>query len=122
LNISTVRKNGVIVAVVDSAQLVIADVQSALDLIATVWHEAECYRMVVPQNAISEDFFQLSSGLAGEVLQKCVNYRMKLAIVGDFSRYHSKPLRDFIYESNQGSDVFFVATLEEALERLAKAE
>ncbi len=122
MRITTVNKNGVMVAVVDSDQLVITDVQSALDLIATVWYETECHRMVVSQEAINEDFFRLSSGLAGEVLQKCINYHMKLAIVGDFTHYHSKPLKDFIYESNQGSDVFFVATLEEAIERLVQGE
>ena len=44
--------------------------------------------------------------------------REKAAIYGDYSRYTSKPLRDFLYESNQGRDFFFVATREEALHRL----
>ena len=43
---------------------------------------------------------------------------MKLAIWGDFSGYTSKPLHDFIYESNQGRDIFFTTTQEEAIERL----
>ena len=33
---------------------------------------------------------------------------MKLAIIGDFSKYDSKALRDFIYECNSGKDIFFV--------------
>ena len=68
---------------------------------------------------MSEDFFILSSGLAGEVLQKFVNYGMKVAIVGDYSRYTSKPLQDFIRESNRGKTVFFVSSESEALEKLA---
>ena len=71
---------------------------------------------------MAEEFFILSSGMAGEVLQKYINYRFKLAIWGDFSRYTSKPLHDFIYESNQGKDFFFVASQEEALRKLAEAE
>ena len=47
-----------------------------------------------------------------------MNYHVKAAIYGDYSRYTSKPLRDFLYESNQGRDFFFVATREEALHRL----
>jgi len=47
-----------------------------------------------------------------------VNYRMKLAIVGDFSRYTSKSLQDFIRESNRGNQVFFTDTVEAALRRL----
>ncbi len=41
---------------------------------------------------------------------------------GDFSRYTSKPLRDFIYESNNGSHIFFVSTEDDAIEKLAGAE
>ena len=44
---------------------------------------------------------------------------MKAAMFGDYSRYTSKPLRDFIYESNNGKDFFFTASKEEAVERLA---
>ena len=62
-----------------------------------------------------------SSGLAGEILQKYVNYGGKLAIYGDFSRYTSKPLKDFIYESNKGKDVFFVATRDDAIGRMRAA-
>ena len=54
------------------------------------------------------------------MLQKVVNYRKKLAVVGDFSGYHSKPLHDFMYECNRGRDIFFVNTEQEAIERLSK--
>ncbi len=63
----------------------------------------------------------MSSGLAGEILQKFVNYGGKIAIYGDFSHYTSKPLKDFIYQSNKGKDVFFVATREEAIQKISKS-
>ena len=56
--------------------------------------------------------------MAGEILQKFSNYRMRLVIVGDFSALESKSLRDFIYESNKGKLVGFVSTAEEALHKL----
>lgn len=112
---------GVVVAVVESDEKLITDVQSALDLIATVQYESGSKRIVVEKRAVADDFFVLSSGLAGEVLQKFINYHTKLAIVGDYSQYTSKPLHDFIYESNSGRDVFFVGTEEEAVERLSRA-
>lgn len=68
----------------------------------------------------SPDFFIPSPGLAGESLQKYVNYAGKIAICGDFSGYTRKPLHDFILESNQGRDVFFVPTLQEAFDRLTR--
>ena len=74
----------------------------------------------IDKAAVSEDFFRLSTGIAGEILQKFVNYRVKLAIYGDFSGYASKPLQDFIRESNEGRDIFFVATEDEAVARIAE--
>lgn len=58
----------------------------------TVKYEKDCSKIVLDKKAISEEFFILSSGIAGEVLQKIINYHTKLAIIGDFSKYTSKPL------------------------------
>ena len=55
-------------------ELVITDAQSALDLIATVRYETQCERIIIDKSAVAEDFFRLSTGLAGEVLQKFINY------------------------------------------------
>lgn len=44
---------------------------------------------------------------------------MKLAIVGDFSIYSSKSLKDFIYEMNNGKDAFFLNSEEDAIDRLS---
>jgi hypothetical protein len=52
------------------------------------------------------------------VLQKFSTYRQKLAIVGDFSTYSSKNLRDFIKESNKMNQIIFVKTIPEAIEKL----
>ena len=43
---------------------------------------------------------------------------MKAAIAGDFTKYTSKPLRDFIYQSNKGRDIFFASSIEEAVCKL----
>ena len=121
MNTQTVFINNVSIAVASSTQPHIVDVQSALDFIATIQYETGCSRVALNKEAISEDFFRLSTGLAGEILQKFTNYQMKLAIIGDFSRYTSKPLKDFIYESNQGNAIFFCSTEEEAVNKLASA-
>ena len=110
---------GGIAAIVSSDSQVIVDVDSALDLLLSAKYEAGTKYLAGDTKLIPEDFFVLSSGLAGEVLQKYINYGGKIAIYGDFSRYTSKPLKDFIYESNKGKDVFFVATKEEAVQKLA---
>jgi len=68
--------------------------------------------LVIPVGRLSPDFFKLSTGLAGAILQKCTNYQMKVAVVGDISQFTAKsgPLRDFIYESNKHGQVRFIAT------------
>lgn len=121
MNIEMITDHTKTVAVVTGAEAIV-DVQSALDLIMTVKYEAGTNLLAVEKEAVHEYFFILSRGLAGEVLQKFINYRAKLAIYGDFSGYTSKPLKDFIYESNKGNDVFFTATREEAVEKLLAAK
>lgn len=110
------------IAAVTGEEKVITDTRSALDLAMTVKYEAGAARIAIDKKLVCEDFFILSTGVAGEILQKFINYQVKMAVYGDFSWYTSKPLHDFIYESNQGKDFFFVATQEEAIRRLAEAE
>lgn len=104
---------------IESNGLPITDPQSALDCIMTAQYETGCRSMILDKDAICEDFYKLSSGLAGEILQKFINYHIKLAIVGDFSQYTSKPLQDFMYECNKGKDTFFVDNLNRAIEKLS---
>ena len=112
--------NGKTVAIIEGKEKVLTDTQSALDLIMAAKYEAGTHLLAIDKEAIVEDFFILRCGLAGEVLQKFVNYQVKIAVFGDFSQYTSKPLRDFFYESNKGKDIFFVSTKEKAVERLVE--
>lgn len=121
MQFTTIEQNGTKVAVITGDEKIIADTQSALDLLATVNYETGADRIVISKENIEDTFFVLSTGLAGEILQKFVSYRTKVAIYGDYTKYTSKPLKDFIYESNRGNDVFFAATKEEAVEKLANA-
>lgn len=118
MNLETITRNDRTIAVVTGEEMAITDAQSALDLLMTAKYDANTKALVVPKKLITEEFFVLSSGLAGEILQKFINYGGKIAIYGDYSRYTSKPLKDFIYESNNGKDVFFTATKEEAVDKL----
>lgn len=122
MKITTIKQKDIEIAIVSSSELIITDVQSALDFIATVSFEAGCNRIVLNKSAICEEFFQLKTKLAGEILQKFINYHVKIAIVGDFSVYSSKSLKDFIYECNKGKDIFFVSNEEEAVEKLTNGK
>ena len=106
------------IAVINSAEIVIKDVQSALDFMATIFYDTGCTKIVINKSAVIEEFFDLKTKLAGDILQKFINYNTKIAIYGDYTMYTSKALRDFIYESNNGNDIFFVADEDNAIDKL----
>ncbi|MCI9126496.1 MAG: DUF4180 domain-containing protein [Eubacterium sp.] len=113
-----ITKNNIEIAVIYSDEYLIKDVQSALDFIMTVKYETGCKNIVLNKSAVTEDFFILSTCLAGEILQKFINYGVRFAIYGDFSKYTSKPLKDFMYESNLGKDIYFQPDVSHAVEKL----
>jgi hypothetical protein len=95
--------------------------RDATDLMSKAWEE-HAKLLAIPVERLDPDFFQLSTGVAGELLQRFVNYRMKVAIVGDISRYTegSKSFRDFVRESNRGDQLWFVANRDEIIEHLLR--
>jgi hypothetical protein len=102
---------------VQSEEMVIHSVQDALDLMANCGYQGAS-RIILHEKNITPAFFDLKTGVAGEILQKFSNYNVFLAIIGNFSKYPSKSLRDFIFESNKTGRINFVSTLEEAKEKL----
>ena len=107
------------IVIIDSKYPIITDVQSAFDLLATAYYSDGCDRIAIKKEAITKEFFDLKTGIAGEILQKVSNFRQKLSIIGDFTEYTSKSLHDFIYESNNGGSISFVKTEQEAIDKLS---
>ena len=96
--------------------------QSALDLIGdAMGQDAEL--VAVPVERVADEFFRLRSGIAGAVMQKFVNYRVRLAVVGDVSQHiaESTALRDFVHETNNGGHIWFLPTYEALDARLRPA-
>ena len=113
-------RNGTLCAAVTGGEVVIRDAQSALDLLMCAAYEAGTKNIVISRSQIAEEFFHLSTGLAGEILQKYINYGGRIAIYGNDLHSASEPLKDFIYESYKGKSVFFVSTREEAVDMLTR--
>jgi hypothetical protein len=95
--------------------------RDATDLISEAWEE-RAKVLAIPVERLHPDFFQLSSGVAGEIVQKFATYKMRVAIVGDISRYvdESTSLRDFVREANRGDQLWFVAKREEIAEHMLR--
>lgn len=105
------------VAEVVAEGFVLNTVEDSVDLIGNAYYQG-FEHLAIHAHHIIPDFFDLKTKLAGEVLQKFSNYRMRLFIIGDFSNITSNSLKDFIRESNQGKLINFVHNLEEIAQRL----
>lgn len=106
------------IAEIVSDTLVIKTSEDGLDLLGNLYYQ-DFDKIVIQEKNITPDFFDLQNGMAGEILQKFSNYRVRLAIVGDFTPYSSKSIKDFIYESNKKGQINFVNTTTEALSLLS---
>ncbi len=109
------------IAEIISDEIIINTAEDALDLLGNMYYQGYEVILIYEKNLCS-DFFDLKSGLAGEILQKFSNYRMRLFVIGDFQKFTSTSLKDFIYESNKGKQVNFVAQLSDALQALSNTK
>jgi hypothetical protein len=107
------------VAEVISDKIVIKTIEDGLDLLGNLYYQ-NIDKIIVHKENITPDFFDLSTGVAGEILQKFSNYRVQLAIVGDFTPYSSKSIKDFIYESNKKQQINFLDSSADALNILTR--
>jgi hypothetical protein len=114
MKILTHQINEIKIAEVTSDKIIINSTQDGLDLLGNLYYQG-FDKIIVYEENITPDFFDLKNGIAGEILQKFSNYRIKLAIIGDFAKYTTKSIHDFIYECNKGKHVNFVSTLKEGL-------
>jgi len=119
MEIDIIEINGNNIAVLRSLGILIQETQDALDLMAEASY-LNSHKIIVKEDQVTPAFFDLKSGLAGEILQKFSTYNVQLAIIGDFSKYTSKSLRDFIFESNKYGQINFVSSFEEAKEKISR--
>jgi len=119
MQIRSHTSNNTPIAEVISEHIVIGNSEEGLDLLGNLYYQG-FDKVIIYAHNITPQFFNLKTGIAGEILQKFSNYRVRLAIVGDFSAYESKSLKDFILESNQQGHVNFVESNAKALEVLLR--
>jgi len=115
--IETHQINHTAVAEVISEECLIKTAEDGLDLLGNLYYQG-FDRVILHEHNITPNFFDLKNGLAGEILQKFSNYRIRLAIVGDFAPYTGKSIRDFIRESNRTGHINFSDSVSEALAKL----
>lgn len=119
MNIETHIINNTRIAELNSANIIIGSAEDGLNLLGNLYYQ-DFDRIIIFEKNITPDFFDLKNGMAGEILQKFSNYRIRLAIVGDFTKYTSTSIHHFINESNRAGQINFVTLLSEALRILSK--
>lgn len=114
MNIQVHKVNDIEIAEIISDDIVFHNAEEALDLIGNVYYQGFNFIIIHKKN-LATDFFDLRNGMAGDILQQFSNFRVRLTLVGDFTLFDSKSLKDFIFESNKGNQINFVPSIEGAL-------
>jgi len=102
------------IAEIQSDGIIIRKWRDIIDIISQMLSR-KVDALILHEKNLAPEFFQLKTGIAGEILQKLANSKIKVAFVGDFDSYKSKSLKAFIAESNLGNQVNFSADLQSAI-------
>jgi hypothetical protein len=119
MEIKVHRVNDMEIAELVAGTMLITTAGDGLDLLGSLYFQG-FDKVIIHSSHITPAFFDLKTGIAGEVLQKFSNYRVHLAIVGDFSSNQSRSMQDFISESNRSGHINFVDSTEKAIDKLLK--
>ena len=102
------------VAEIITDKVILRSTEDGLDLLGNLYYQG-FDKTIIHEKNITPEFFDLRTKIAGEILQKFAQYQMPLIIVGDFSKYKSKSLNDFIFESNKSQQINFIKDLSNIL-------
>lgn len=102
------------VAEIITDKVILRSTEDGLDLLGNLYYQG-FDKIIIHEKNITPEFFDLRTKIAGEILQKFAQYQMPLIIVGDFSKYKSKSLNDFIFESNKSQQINFIKDLSNIL-------
>lgn len=117
MKIEIINIDEIQIAEIISDKIVIENIDDFMNIIRYSY-SSDISNIIIFEKSISPDFFNLKNGLAGEIFQKCSNYQINMAIIGDFSKFNSKPLNDLIYECNKSGNIVFLENNEQAIKKL----
>ena len=70
--------------------------------------------LIFTEDDLAREFFDLRTGLAGELFQKCMNYRVRLAIVLPDPEAYGERISELAYEHKSHNMIRFVRSKDEA--------
>ena len=80
----------------------------------TLCGEAGSNKVMISQGSLSPEFFDLSTGQAGEISHKLSTYRIKTAFVVDLSMIPSERFQEWVSECNRRNEIRFYEDILEA--------
>lgn len=87
------------------------------DLLSLCYTHA-CNLLLMDEHNLSDDFFNLKTGIAGLAMQKFANYKVKVAVILPPGADHNERFRELMYEMNQSNLIRFYFDRDEAEEWL----
>ncbi len=117
MEIKTHQTQNTKIAEVISNKILVNSVEEGFQIMIDLYYQ-DNDKIIMQEHHFSAEIFDLKTRIFGDLLQKYSNYKVRLAIIGDFTKYSSKSFQDFIKESNQQKRVFFLPNIEEAIKQL----
>lgn len=123
MSASPLDLHGVRIYAVPTDGLELRTGNDAVDIMSAA-SEFQATFIAIPVERLGDDFFELRTRIAGDMVQRFVMYGRRVAIVGDISQRvaASKSLAAFAAESNRGRDLWFVNSMDELADRLAESD
>ena len=112
MKIHSFRPGNIDISEVISDEVLLKNEQDVVNLLS----EQLSDHIILYEHNVQKDFFDLSTRIAGNILQKFSTYHIHVALVGDFDKYPSSTLKDFIYECNNTKDHLFVQSRDDAIQ------
>ena len=70
--------------------------------------------LILTEDDLAQEFFDLRSGLAGELFQKFINYKLRMAIVLPDPEAYGERISELAYEHKSHNMIRFVRSKDEA--------
>ncbi|MDF2988188.1 MAG: hypothetical protein K0R50_3698 [Eubacterium sp.] len=102
MNYKLIEKNNKRYIEILSSQSPLNSEQDALDLIALCW-ELDTHQLMLHGEVLSGDFSNLRTGIAGGMLQKFINYSIRVAAIIPTEVANAGRFREMVLETNKGN-------------------
>ncbi|MCD4711820.1 MAG: DUF4180 domain-containing protein [Clostridiales bacterium] len=96
-----------------STTVPISTENDVLDVIALCW-EHETNLLMIHYNALADEFFDLKTKLAGNIIQKLINYGIKTVNVIPKFALDNDRFREMVFETNKSNHLRMYESIEDA--------